>query len=65
MHQQLGLWAGQAAAVRAGTLQLSCELVGRQPHPFQELSPHADQVAASPPAGQVAAGPLAAPSMLC
>ena len=26
MRQQLGLWARQAAAVRAGSLQLSCEL---------------------------------------
>ena len=45
MRQQLGLWAGQAAAVRAGNLQLTCKLGGLQDLGDAVLSPRADQAA--------------------
>ena len=51
MRQQLGLWASQAAAVRAGNLQLSCELTGLRDLGPARLSPHADCVAACATSG--------------
>ena len=45
MRRQLDLWASQAAAIRAGGLQLSCELAEEQGQVIH-LSPHGDQVAA-------------------
>ena len=46
MRQQLDLWARQVAAVRAGNLQLSCELGGLDDEEaLVHLSPHADWAA--------------------
>ena len=46
MRQQLDLWARQAATVRAGNLQLTCELTDLDELGCAQLSPHADCVAA-------------------
>ena len=45
MHQQLAAWGRQAACVRAGNLQLSCELGGTNQVGHARLSPGADRVA--------------------
>ena len=46
MHQQLDLWARQAAAIRAGGLHLACEIGNLRDVDHAELSPRADRVAA-------------------
>ena len=46
MRQQLSQWASQAAAVRAGDLQLSCKLEACHWLGTPQLSPCADQMAA-------------------
>ena len=46
VRQQLDRWARQAAAVRAGNLDLDCELGNLRDLARVQLSPHADQVAA-------------------
>ena len=48
MREQLGLWATQAAAVRAGNLQLSCQLDRLRKVGRVQLSPLADQAAVCP-----------------